>query len=109
MPRKAVVITQRVTAFELFHMFGRLAAPFFVSDGADRTNPKGGRPTTCSRRVSAVNLEGGSSLGNTTRVSVEFADETPGRLFNLDDEVEVHALQLGDDITIAGAAPSLEV
>jgi len=43
-----------------------------------------------SRLVSTVSVHGGSSLDGREQIFVEFLDGTPGRLFDLDDKVEVH-------------------
>ena len=37
-----------------------------------------------------MSVHGGSSLDGREQIFVEFLDGTPGRLFDLDDKVEVH-------------------
>jgi hypothetical protein len=52
-----------------------------------------------SRKVSTVSVEGDSSLGNREQIFVEFVDGTPpGRLFDLDDTVDVHMIWPGRDL-----------
>lgn len=78
-------------------MTGHLPEPVFVSEN----NPKRddhGRLAALSRKVSTVSVHGGSSLGGREQISVEFVDGTPGRLFDLDDPVEVHLIMPGRDL-----------
>jgi hypothetical protein len=93
---RTVIVTYSVTADQLPGMTGA-PNPFFISDGDRRQDPHRGW-TGCLRMVSVVNDEGGSAVGHRTQISVEFADGTPGRLFDPNDPVEVHIIVPGPDL-----------
>lgn len=95
--QRTIIVTYSVTAVELIDMT-RAPNPVFISDGNPTPDPQRGWPRGCLRMVSVVNDEGGSAMGHRTQISVEFADGTPGRLFDPGDPVEVYMIVPGPDL-----------
>ncbi|MGO8962736.1 MAG: hypothetical protein ACLQGN_03355 [Mycobacterium sp.] len=84
------ILTYFITAQQLYEMRTHLPLPPFISEGDPKVDPNRGWHAALSRLVSTVSVHGGSSLDGREQIFVEFLDGTPGRLFDLDDKVEVH-------------------
>lgn len=95
--RLTVIATQTVTAAQLGEMRSHLPIALFVSDGEVKPDPRFDAPSTVSHQVSSVSVHGGSSIGGREQITVEFADGMPGRVFDLDDKVDVHFIIAGVD------------
>lgn len=100
-----VVVTYSITAAQLHEMAGHLPIPIFVSENNPKRDQRGWL-AALSRLVSVVSVESGSDIGNREQISVEFEDGTPGRVFDLEDPVDVHMIWPGRDLTDAlGGTP----
>jgi hypothetical protein len=95
--RLTCIATQTVTAAQLREMRAHLTVALFVSDGDVKPDPRFSAPLTVSHQVSSVSCHGGSSIGGREQITVEFADGMPGRVFDLDDKVDVHFIMPGVD------------
>jgi len=91
------IATQTVTAAQLLEMRQHLPIALFVSDGDVKPDPRFNAPSTLAHQVSEVAIHGGSSMGGREQITVEFADGMPGRVFDLDDKVDVHFIMPGVD------------
>jgi len=93
-PACTVVMTQTLKASELSDL--REYGPLFIDDG----EPQGGvnGPARFARKVTKVSVRFDSELSDREHIAVEFADGTPGRLFDLEDDVAVHSILPGTDL-----------
>jgi hypothetical protein len=66
-------------------------------DDAEPQHGLDGQPTHFARRVVTTTDHYDSQLGR--QITVKFADGTPGRFFNLDDDVVVYSILPGTDLT----------
>jgi hypothetical protein len=57
------------------------------------------QPANFARRVLTIDDHFGSSLGDREQITAQFADGTPGRVFDLDDDVVVYNILPGTDLT----------
>jgi hypothetical protein len=94
-PRHTVVMTQTLKASELSDV--RDYGPLFIDDGEPQAKVNG--LAHFAREVGNLSDPVGSSLGGREQITVEFADGTPGRVFDLDDDVVVHRILPGTDLT----------
>jgi hypothetical protein len=94
-PRYTVIMTHTVKASEIGSL--RNYGPLFIDD-ADPQTGLDSWPTKFIRKVVTTSDHFGSSLGR-EQITVEFADGTPGRVFDLDDDVELFTILPGTDLT----------
>jgi hypothetical protein len=92
------LMTQSVTAERLYQMRGHLPMPIFLWDGDDPRPDPAGFVSRASRIVSTVDVHGGSWIGGRKMITVSFHDGTPDRVFEPDNEVDIHMLFLGPDL-----------
>jgi hypothetical protein len=83
------IATRRTTAGDLCEMRAHLPIALFVSDGEEKPDPRSGAQSWLSHIVSTASRHFGSSLGGREQITIEFADGTPGRVFDPEDEVDV--------------------
>ncbi|MCA2355761.1 hypothetical protein [Mycobacterium intracellulare] len=98
-PRCTVIMTQTVRASGLAD-YQRRHWPLFIDDNEPQYGLDG-TPSHFFRKIKSVSDYFGY-LGNRNQLTVEFEDGTPGRTFDPDDEVVVHFIIRGTDITTAG-------
>ncbi|MFV8266255.1 hypothetical protein ACNQR9_24785 [Mycolicibacterium peregrinum] len=85
-------MTQTVKASELTDL--RHYGPLFIDDGSPQGGVNG--PARFARKVQTVNDCFGSVRGD--YITVEFADGTPAREFEVDEDVVVHNILPGADL-----------
>ena len=83
-PSCTVIMTQTIKASALSDH--RQYGPIFIDD-AEPQQGLDGQPAHFARRVVTTSDHFGSSLGGREQITVQFADGTPGRVFDLDDDV----------------------
>ncbi|OBG78541.1 hypothetical protein A5701_15465 [Mycobacterium sp. E3305] len=74
--------------------------PLFIDDNVPQYGLDGA-PVYFSRKIKTVNDYFGY-IENRAQLTVAFEDGTPGRMFDPDDEVVVHFIIRGTDITAGG-------
>jgi hypothetical protein len=94
-------VTYFITAQQLYEMRSHLPIPLFISENDPKVDANRGWVAAMSRMVSTVSVHGGSSLGGREQICVEFEDGTPGRVFDLEDKVDVHMIWPGRDLAEA--------
>lgn len=90
--RLTVVTTQTLTAAQLLEMRAHVPFPLFVSDGDVKPDPRFNAPSSVAHQVSSVSVHFGSPIAGREQITVEFADGMPGRVFDLDDKVDVYSI-----------------
>lgn len=95
-PRYTVIMTQRLKARDLAGPSGY--GPTFIDDDSPQQGLDG-KPAYFARKVDVVHDHIRSAPGDRDQVTVEFADGTPGRIFDLDDDVVVYNILPGSDLT----------
>ena len=95
-PRWTVIMAQTVKASDLAD-HQRRYWPLFIDDNVPQYGLDGA-PAHFFRKIKSVSDYFGY-LGNRGQLTVEFEDGTPGRLFDPDDDVAVHFIIRGTDIT----------
>jgi hypothetical protein len=93
-PACTVIMTQTMKAMDMIEF--RSYGPLFIDDGAPQDGAGG--PAQFVRKVKTVTDHFGTTLGNREQITVEFEDGTPGRVFELGDDVVVHSILPGTDI-----------
>jgi hypothetical protein len=100
-PRHTVIMTQTVKASELFdpQQYG----PIFIDDNEPQRGLDGRLAHFARKIVRTDHHFGyfGSSLGGEPQITVKFADGTPDRVFDLDDDVVIHNILPGTDLSEA--------
>lgn len=98
-PGYTVIMTQTVKASDLrdLHHYG----PLFIDDGEPQDGVNGS--ANFARKVKTTTDHFDASLGR-EQITVEFYDGTPGRVFDLGDDVVVHNILPGTDLLNAGMA-----
>ncbi len=94
-PAYTVIMTQTVKASELSSI--RHYGPLFIDDGSPQSGVNG--PALFARKVKTLGVHGGTSIGGREQITAEFYDGTPGRVFDLDDDVVVHSILPGTDLS----------
>jgi hypothetical protein len=89
-------MTQTIKASTLGDL--RQYGPIFIDDAAPQQGLDG-QFANFARRVVGIADHFGSSLGGREQITVEFADGTPGRVFDLNDDVVVYNILPGTDLT----------
>lgn len=97
-PSCTVIMTQTIKAGALADYQGR-HWPLFIDDNV----PQGGLdgPANFARKVHVIHDHIRSAAGR-DQITIEFADGTPGRIFDHEDEVVVNFIILGTDVLQAG-------
>jgi hypothetical protein len=95
-PRHAVIMTQPIKASQLFdpQHYGSM----FIDDNTPQHGPDG-QPAYFAREVKTTSDHFDTAMGGREQITIEFADGTPGRVFNLEGDVVVHNILRGTDIT----------
>jgi hypothetical protein len=75
----------------------RQYGPLFIDDASPQQGLDGAT-AYFARKVKAVHDHFGSPLGGRGMMTIEFADGTPDRVFDLEDEVVVHSIIPGTDL-----------
>ena len=95
-PSCTVIMTQTVKASALDDL--RQYGPIFIDDAAPQ-HGLDGQLANFARRAVTTTDHFGSSLGGREQITVQFADGTPGRVVDLDDDVVVYNILPGTDLT----------
>lgn len=96
-PSCTVIMTQTIKASELASL-QRQYWPLFVDDGVPQ-HGLDGIPAHFARKIETIDDHSGSSLGGREQITVQFEDGTPGRVFDLGDDVVAHFIIRGTDVT----------
>ena len=95
-PHCTVIMTQTVKASELVDYQQRYF-PLFIDDNEPQVGLDG-VPAYFARKIKSVS----DHFGVRDQWTIEFADGTPGRVLDPDDDVVVHFIILGTDVLQAG-------
>lgn len=96
-------MTETVTASKL-PAYLRQYFPLFIDDNAPQYGLDGS-PAHFARKIETISDYFDDSLGGREQITVKFADGTPGRVFDLSDDVVVHFILLGTDVLTARLQP----